>query len=516
MRLTLSILAFFVSILLQGATVTGKITCDGAPVKGVSVSDGTTVVLTAADGTYKIKTPLTLGYVFISIPSGYEVPSDGIIPQFFKRIESGVKEARADFELLKVDQSKCNIIVFNDIHLTSNSKDRDIDQFHQGFFPDVKAEYGKLNSVPVYGITLGDMTTDSRWYKYNYFLSDWKKEINSLPFQVFHSMGNHDNDIRGGSDFAACRQFRDYIGPYYYSFNIGAFHFVTLDDIVYDMPLGPDGKVEKSNDYKTYVDNRQLVWLRNDLKNVRKDTPLIIYTHAPFSRITKVENGFYELKDGFTDGHSSEEVTSLLKGYEKVYLLSGHTHMNYFVELDNGILEHNCVAVAGSSWYTREPSGLCLSSDGLVGGYAVYAIDGKNLSWYYKPSGIAREEGQFRSYDINNVPAEFAEGLSPNTILLNVFNYDPQWKISVSENGKPLAVKQVWVRDPLYSAAVKGQKFSLKGAFKPHKNSHMFVAVASNATSTIDIVVTDRFGNEYRQTMTRPAGFGFDMSLGNK
>lgn len=517
MRTAILFLVLCLALPLQGTSVTGRITCDGAPVAGVSVSDGTSVVQSDANGHYCFKSSLDLGYVFISVPSGYEAPVEGVVPQFFRRVEGGKKNVTADFELRKVDQSRASIVVFNDIHLTNDSVTKDIEQVRGGFFPDVREHVGTLPG-PVYGMTLGDMTTDSRWYKYNYFLYDWLKEIGDFPFPVFHTMGNHDNDIRGGSDLAACKPFRENVGPYYYSVNIGAFHFVVLDNIVYDMPLGPEGRVVKSNGYKTYVDLRQRSWLKKDLKNVPADTPVVILMHAPFYRIDGIDDDGYVLRDGFSEDHICDEVISLLGGHRKIYVLSGHTHMNYFVEKGERYLEHNCVSVSGSSWKTRNCCGLNLSSDGIMGGYAVYSIEGDDLSWYYKAPGFDVEHCQFRSYDINTVPALYAGGLPANSVLLNVFNYDPKWKVEVFENGKALDVRQVWLRDPLYTdCALNQTSFKAdKGAFAPHPNSHMFTALAGSATSTLEIVVTDRFGRRYTQTMTRPWKYGFDMQLGNQ
>ena len=39
--------------------------------------------------------------------------------------------------------------------------------------------------------------------------------------------------------------------------------------------------------------------------------------------------------------------------------------------------------------------------------------------------------------------------VEPNTVFINVWNYDPEWTISVTENGRPLEVTRVWHRDPL-------------------------------------------------------------------
>ena len=499
---------------LKATIVTGRVTCGGLAVTGVSVSDGRSVVYTGTDGTYSINTPLDMGYVFISVPSGYEVPAQDNIPQFFRRLDASQRKAVADFELVLVDQNKCNIIVFNDIHLTGDPVYHDLEQVHRGFFADVNEHYKDLNDVPVYAMTLGDMTTDSRWYKWNFALPEYLCQmVDNFPVPIWHTMGNHDNDIKGGSDDAASRAFRNVIGPHYYSFNIGAFHFIVLDDIVYDMPLNEQGRVAKVNTYKTYVAPEQLSWLKNDLKNVPANTPVVILTHAPFYRIKGLEDGKYIVNGGFNAGHTPDDVLYFLRKYDRVYVLSGHTHMNYYVENENGVMEHNCVSVAGSSWYTESAFGRNFSSDGVPAGYAVYTIDGRELSWYYKPVGIEMEDCQFRAYDMNVVPSEFKEDFPENSVLVNVFNYDPAWKVSVREEGKEVDVTQVWTWDPLYAAGVKGHSFSKKGAFRPNRNSHMFLAQPSSATSPVEIIVTDRFGRIYRHTMTRPGKFSIDMPV---
>jgi hypothetical protein len=42
-------------------------------------------------------------------------------------------------------------------------------------------------------------------------------------------------------------------------------------------------------------------------------------------------------------------------------------------------------------------------------------------------------------------------------------------------------------------------------------NPHMFKVRASSATSTLDIKVTDCYGNVYTETMTRPKEFGYSI-----
>ena len=56
--------------------------------------------------------------------------------------------------------------------------------------------------------------------------------------------------------------------------------------------------------------------------------------------------------------------------------------------------------------------------------------------------------------------------------------------------------KRLWMFD-LGSASGK----------KKANNQHMFQAIASSPNSTIEVVVTDAFGNKYHQTMERPKPF---------
>ncbi|MGN1212366.1 MAG: metallophosphoesterase N-terminal domain-containing protein, partial [Candidatus Cryptobacteroides sp.] len=63
----------------NGVTVYGKVFCDGKPVAGAVLSDGVEVVQTNSEGFYQMKSAKKYGYVFVSVPSGYEVPSNGIL-----------------------------------------------------------------------------------------------------------------------------------------------------------------------------------------------------------------------------------------------------------------------------------------------------------------------------------------------------------------------------------------------------------------------------------------------------
>jgi hypothetical protein len=94
-----------------------------------------------------------------------------------------------------------------------------------------------------------------------------------------------------------------------------------------------------------------------------------------------------------------------------------------------------------------------------------------------------------------------------NSILINIWNWDPKWKLSVKENGKELTWQQVYNFDPLHVLGYTKQRPNTTSSFYSKKNPHMFMVQATSATSTVEIQVTDRFGNVYKESMKRPRDF---------
>ena len=79
MKRTFSTAGIIASIAIIGATgtmqagvVSGRIIADGKGVAGVPVSDGYTIVTTDKAGRYTLETDKKLGYIFYTLPAGYE------------------------------------------------------------------------------------------------------------------------------------------------------------------------------------------------------------------------------------------------------------------------------------------------------------------------------------------------------------------------------------------------------------------------------------------------------------
>lgn len=519
----------------EGASIYGLVTCEGKPLSDVVMSDGVEVVKTDENGVYRIASQKKFGYVFISVPSGYEPPLNGVLPQNWKPLTRGsLTSERVDFTLNKIDNNIFTLYVMGDMHLAK--KQNDINQFRDfasSLMDDVNSGAGRQ-----YGLTLGDMTWDYYWYRNSYSFAEYKAELNRdlSMICVWQTMGNHDNNYREAGDFLMENAYREAICPTYYSYNLGSVHFVVLDDIDYkNTPASVDdasGNITKDYRSQYLVDftKNQIDWLKKDLSFVDKKTPVVISSHAPAYR----PNGATGYKDGLTshsDGsgdYGTAAFRALLSGYN-VHFFSAHTH-NHFTYDDsaNGFYETNGASVCGTWWWSGYYTpGFNLSPDGTPGGYTICKFNGTDVTWQYKSAG-ADHSYQFRSYDMNEVQkvltdeiggnkddwkkmVDWTGSLSANSVLINVWAYDKNWKVTVTEGGKELATTAICAYDPLHMLVNSAPRFkSGSTSFVTAYWPHFFVVNTTSANSTLEIKVTDRFGNAYSETMARPKIFTKD------
>ena len=419
------------------------------------------------------------------------------------------------------------------MHLADRTND--LNQF-DNCMKEVKADIMD-DDVKSYVITLGDMTWDLYWYSRNYYFPQYLNSVNyyfknaAKQVQFFHTIGNHDHDMCKDGDFNTVIEYVKDIAPTYYSFNIGDVHYIVLDDILCTN-VGGAASAKPERSYYSEVTDEQLKWLAKDLSFVSKTTPVIVTSHAPVYA-KGAENLLNIYKYNLTN---SSTLISKFKGY-KVDFVTGHTHVLYNVDKSSeGIYEHNAGAVCASWWWSGYLTpGIHICTDGAPGGYSVWDITGTDKKWRYKGTGRDENE-QFRTYDLNNVwftvekdapkvPAALKSDFekytdaypknSKNEVLINIWNWNPKWQIEIKENGKTLTSTRVKGYDPLHIAALTAKRFNNSAikevpAFTTTVNYHMFKVKASSPTSTIDIKVTDEFGNVYTETMKRPKEFSTD------
>ena len=518
-----------------GTTVYGIVSSAGVGVENVVVSDGAEVTVTNEKGIYQLKSAKKWGYVFISVPSGYEVPSVGVLPQFHRALKNSADVVeRADFKLEKVDgQDSYKIFMLGDMHLANRTGD--LGQFAQ-FTSDLTDYMTRHKGEKMYALTLGDMTWDLYWYSNSYYFPQYLNTINSQikNLQIFHTMGNHDNDFQTRSDYDAAVKYVDQICPTYYSFNIGKVHYVVMDDIDCSSYNGTE-----SHNYVKSLSAEQLDWLAKDLSHVAKTTPVVVAMHAQV---------FYPTTSGFKIDHDQVNTLRLfdiLDGYT-VRFVTGHTHKLFNVTPDAPIVdghnfrEYNSGSVCASWWWSGNLTpGIHIGTDGTPGGYGIWDVTGTDFQCLYKSTGWP-EEYQFRSYDLNNVhfsmadvplmPSDISASVknaymqyvnaypqnNDNEVLINIWNWNSDWTLSVvDENRKTLPYTEVWAYDPLHIAALSVKRFNNAGlkstpSFITDKFTHFFKVKADDADTDLVITVKDEFGNEWTENMQRPKAFSTD------
>lgn len=556
-----------------GAVVDEK----GKGIAGVQVSDGYTVVTTNANGVYefdaeKASSTKANGYVFISVPSGYEAVQDGVFPEFWHRFSStsnSVQE-RHDFHLTKVDNTNHILLTMTDFHLCNRNALYDKKQF-EVFANEINtlANQYRAAGTRVYALQLGDMTWDLYWDDNqnlavcNFDLPAYKTYINSKMtsgIPIFHAMGNHDNDYRLSGDWEPAMPYKQNIGPTWYSFTLGSIHYIVLDNVICKNNGTVDGR-----DNAMGITSDQIAWVKKDVANIPSSMPVVVAMHEQAYKLSSATAGSVANSD-------ISSLNSAIGSSHKIHYVTGDTHIiNHYGKPTDPISENNSGAVCGDWWWTGRLTykGVFATAfakwkgtfnfqqgrDGSPAGYMIYTMNGTSIKWQFKGTTLPQSK-QFKTYDRNKIeinstnypgtgnytsninsdageyqystsiskPSLLASDRtnkqkaydSKNKVLINVWNYDPSWTISVKEGSQELSVtKESGIYDPMvlvtYNAARYAEGSNCTSTFKANKTMyHIFSVTASNATSTLDITVKDGFGNTYTETMKRPKEFTID------
>jgi hypothetical protein len=294
-----------------------------------------------------------------------------------------------------------------------------------------------------------------------------------VPF--FFALGNHDMTLDVRSDDWSKDTFKKNFGPDYYSFNRGKVHYVVLDDVFY---------VGRTYWYIAYLPEKQLAWLQQDLADVLAGSTVVIILHIPtYSRETQAQENMLNTLQ------NRRHLHEMLKPFN-AHIFSGHTHYNDNFVINDNLYEHVHAAVCAEFWQTPQ------CSDGTPQGYGVYEINGNDIQWYYKSVGYDKNF-QFRAYPVGYNPEK------PAAVTVNVWNYDPQWKVHWYENDLLKGeMTQYSGHDPYSTDYIVKNKTKFRYDWiSTGITGHLFFAEPSAPNSKIKIEVIDRFGNKYTEEL---------------
>lgn len=448
--------------------VRGRVTSAGRGIGRVAVSDGVTVVDTAADGGFELVTSTRRPFVSLSIPSGYRIPQNPAgTARFYRAVVPDARgEMEATFDLARLESSDERHAVL----LLADVQTQDAQEMawcHEQTVPDVQDVLRGLDGIEAVGIACGDiMFDDLELYP------DYERAVARMGIPFFQVVGNHDLDVDARTDEASIATFSRHFGPGYYSFNRGAAHYVVLDDVFWH-----------GAGYLGYLDADQLTWLEADLRRVEPGSPVIVALHIPVLGTRHLREGESRPRPVISVANR-EALYRLLEPFQ-AHVLAGHTHENEHL-FEHGVHEHVSGTVCGAWW-----SGpIC--GDGTPSGYGVYEIDGEQVTWRYKTTGAPFAE-QMRAYPRGSDPS------APEEIVVNVWDADPAWTIVWHEGGgrKGTMARRVG-RDPLSVELHTGPELPPRRTWvEPYPVGHLYYAPAPTEAGEIRIEATDRFGRRY-------------------
>ena len=535
-----------------GYTPTGKITVKGLvygggskALAGVVISDGLLCVQTDENGYFEIDSDLSrTKFITASIPSGYSAPTDeNGLPIFYHRVtdeERANEMVQHTFEFYPVanNPERYTLIVGADPQPRARSAGYDNIAYHsldmcEDFYLDMKEKAATITDRNVYGLMLGDIVHENMSLFTNYVAG-----LKTLGFPMFNIIGNHDNDYTAKNDTEGRRKYEEYLGPTYYSFNIGKQHYVVLDNLIM--------KVRSSDnslrDYDQGLTDEVWQWLQNDLQYVDRSTTIMVAAHSPmFMGIDMSERSKH------TQGHRTD-YAALLSKYAKVHAWAGHAHttFNYVYPESSNLknIEVHTVARSTGELWTNE-----YAINGTPRGYTVVEVDGDEISWYFKPTlyqhkGFTGQtdpqpEYKYRDYDFDengeakmrkdgakltesyqmkvykpgqyhNSYDEMIAGNAANKyVYVNVFLWDDKWE-KPKYNGATMS--KLGHKDAYCLATYEitnhyysyGYKLAGGNEYGPGNNNihTIFRIYEPNPKGNGTITVVDRFGNEYSQTIS--------------
>jgi len=342
-------------------------------IANVQVSNGETIVITDAQGRYRL--PLREGQTaFVIKPDDYRFveAADGL-PAFWRtHAPNGAPALKYpgiaatdgslegwDFGLRRAPRAGSKgfqMLVFSDSQTASMT---DVDYYARDIVLPLKGHVqARL------GTTLGDIASDdlSLYPALN-------RVTTTLGVPWFHVPGNHDLNFDAADDAASLTSWRAVYGPDTYAVNESGASFVFLDDVVFSPGAKPG--------YIGGLREDQFAFLEQYLRGLPKSRLLVLGMHIPL---------FDAAPGRETFRHADRaRLFALLRDFPHVLVLSGHSHtqQHYFHGAADGwtgatpLHEYNVGAACGAFWSgVKDAEGIPVATmaDGTPNGYAVLNV----------------------------------------------------------------------------------------------------------------------------------------------
>ena len=440
----------------EARKVSGNVISGEEKLSGVIVTDGTNFTQTNKNGKFSFEIKDDAQFVYIVTPAGYAGDWSEGVPAFFKRAEG---QSKFTFDLVKTDtKGDYKIIAVGDPQPHSEEH---FSQFAGEPLEDLSQTTRSIGLSAV-GIALGDISWDLPVR-----MDDWKREIVRTGIPFYPVIGNHDHVGKQGGDLQSSAEYRKRIGPENYAFFLGNDVIFSVDNIIFTPDQG----------YNEGYADHVLAFVRGVMKYVPADAQIYVAQHSP---LAGRDNGKRIL--------GTSDMLNLLEGHKALFL-SGHNHQSKPYTYGNDVTEHNIAAICGTWWDAYH------CADGSPRGYKIYTKEAGKLTWYYKAVG----------HDKDFQVEIFKPGQTlkhPNSVIANVWDWNPDWKIEWYEDGKPMGrMDKVREYSPLHIAEMKAKYDALgqdPSSWKGTKAAeHYFAATPSQYAKNVTVSVTNPFGQTW-------------------
>lgn len=460
----------------------------------VRVSNGAEIVKTDAAGRYRLSVSDDT-IIFVIKPRDWMTPvSEHNLPQFhyihkpngspalqFAGVApTGPLPKSVDFPLYRrPEPERFKVLLFGDTQPYSQEQ---VDFLAHDVVEQV------VGTDAAFGFSLGDLVGDDLDLQMPVV-----RTLAQIGIPFYNILGNHDMNFTEHGEPYSTETFQRIYGPPYYSFDYGPVHFIVLEDIIWE-----GANMDERGKYRPGLGERQMTFVRNDLKLLPKEQLVVLTMHIPMVEFKPPER---------------DELFAMLAEHPNTVSFSAHWHVHatFFMGPDAGWPgekphHHTVITTTCGSWWRGAPdeAGLphTVMRDGTPNGWLVATFDGNQYAYEYRPARRPANY-QMRIYTPESVPAAKTQ---ETEVVANVFIGTERSTVRMRvDNGPWTELKKDDRPDPFYMKIKEAEESDHppRGVTMPRiaDSTHIWVghlpAGLSPGAHLIEVRSVDMFGVEH-------------------
>ena len=491
-------------------------------IANIYVSNGVDIVKTDKGGKYKI--PISDdAIIFVIKPRDWMTPVDKLnLPRFYyihkpggspdnfvyRGVEAtGALPENINFPLYaEKGKSKFKMIVFGDPQPYSLEE---VDFFSEN----IVSELVGLKGIE-FGMTMGDIVGDNLD-----LLKPMNQAVAKIGVPWYNVLGNHDVNFQADRDELSDETFERVYGPPNYAFVYGDVHFIVVDNVIMNAPVGDRG-------YVGGLRPDQIEFVKNYLKLISKDDLIVLTMHIPL-----VQHERFRESD-------QKKLFTLLSEFPHTLSISAHSHTqnNTFFHEESSHWQgevphhHFNVGTTSGNWWNgvRDENDIPLTMmrDGTPNGYSYITFNGTNyiIDWkvsgksenyrmnIHTPRGVSEKESASTNITVNFFNGSEQSELSFRVLgetgwnqMEKVSDQDPYYSLIYERFGdfNSIKLKDQWENDP----DLRDKPYPLiKRMYEASNSTHMWQSeIGKNLTEGIHVIevkAKDRYDREFKDYHT--------------